>query len=114
MFEDVNLLRWMLAVLALVLMFGSLVIILQKLQTTGGMAAKKQGRLKIGERLMLDGRRKLLLIEHDDKEHLILLGHQSETLISSGKKQDAGKKPGPKKTVQEKTGKAANKPTETA
>ena len=94
MFDDVNLMRWMLGVVALVMMFGSLVVIIKKMQMSGHMTPKKTGRLKVGEKLMLDGRRKLLLIEHDDQEHLILLGHQTETLISSGKRKK--NKPAPK------------------
>lgn len=85
MLEDVNLTRWLLGVIALILMFGSLVVILQKLQNNGGLKPQKQGRLRVKDRLILDGRRRLVIVEHDGKEHLILLGHQGETLIASDK-----------------------------
>lgn len=83
MFEGVDLLRWLLGVLALIFMFGGFILILQKLQSNGGLRPVKQGRLRIKEKLFLDNRRRLLIVAHDDKEHLILLGPQTETLITS-------------------------------
>lgn len=91
--EGFDLERWLLGVVALILMFGSLIVILQKLQNNGGFKKNNQGRLRVRERLVLDGRRRLVIVEHDDKEHLILLGHQHETLISSGKKKTPKRKP---------------------
>ena len=86
MFEGVDLFRWLMGVVALVLMFGGLILILQKLQNGNGLTPTKQGRLRIKERLILDGRRRLVLVEHDNKEHLLLLGQQQETLISTAAK----------------------------
>lgn len=86
--EYISLSKWLMGVVALILMFGSLVVILQKLQNAGGLNQKKQGRMRVKDRLILDGRRRLVIVEHDDTEHLILLGHQHETLISSGPKKD--------------------------
>lgn len=40
-------------------------------------------RLGISETLILDNKRKLLLIHRDDKEHLIMLGPNEETVIES-------------------------------
>lgn len=41
-------------------------------------------RLGIVEIMPLDARRKMVLVRRDDKEHLVILGPGSETLIESG------------------------------
>ncbi len=83
MFDDVNLVRWLMGVVALVFMFGGLVFILQRLQHGGRLVPKHNGQLKILDNLTLDPRRKLVLVKHDDQEHLILLGQQKETIVST-------------------------------
>jgi flagellar protein FliO/FliZ len=40
-------------------------------------------RLRVQESLMLDPRRRLVLIRADDREHLVLLSATGETLLSS-------------------------------
>jgi len=42
-----------------------------------------QGRIKIVETRMLDARKKLVLIRLDDRDHLVLLSPQGDTLITS-------------------------------
>ena len=44
---------------------------------------KNLRRLRVEEALTLDPRRRLLLLRHDDQEHLLLLGPGSDLLISS-------------------------------
>lgn len=39
-------------------------------------------RLGIEEFLPLDGRRRLVLLRHDEREYLVLLGQQGETLLN--------------------------------
>ena len=41
-------------------------------------------RLSVIESLPIDHRRRLLLVRRDDKEHLIMLGAASETVIETG------------------------------
>ena len=41
-------------------------------------------RLKIVEFLPLDTRRRLVLVRRDDKEHLLVLGPDGETVVESG------------------------------
>jgi len=43
----------------------------------------KKKRLSVKEMLPLDARRRVILIERDNKEHLILLGHNSDIVIES-------------------------------
>ncbi|CDO58502.1 hypothetical protein BN1012_Phect288 [Candidatus Phaeomarinobacter ectocarpi] len=48
---------------------------------TGGRASKK--RLEIVESLNLDTKRRMVIIRRDDREHLVLLGVDSETLVET-------------------------------
>lgn len=50
------------------------------LPTAGG----RKRRLSISESLPLDARRRLLIVRRDDREHLIILGAQTETLVEQG------------------------------
>lgn len=44
----------------------------------------RSGRLAVTESLMLDAKRRLVLIRRDDREHLVLVGPAGETVIESG------------------------------
>lgn len=48
---------------------------------TGGRASKK--RLEIVESLNLDTKRRMVIIRRDDREHLVLLGVDSETIVET-------------------------------
>ncbi len=45
-----------------------------------GEKASARGRLSIVETLSIDPKRKLLIIRHDDREHLVMLGDQDVVL----------------------------------
>jgi flagellar protein FliO/FliZ len=83
MFDDVNLLRWILACLGTALLLGAFAMaapyLARRLQT--GRAAPAPRRLKVVESLWLDSRRRLLLVDHDGRELLLLLGPTTETVI---------------------------------
>lgn len=49
----------------------------------GGLPAASK-RLKVVEFLPLDARRRLVIVKRDDKEHLLLLGPQGETVVEAG------------------------------
>lgn len=112
MFDDVNMVRWMLGVLSLVLMFGGFILILKRLQENGQFTGtfkglRPQGRLRITETLQVDSRRKLLMVEDGVEEHLILLGTTQELLVSS---RPMGQKPAkvtPPKVTKPKAKKAS-------
>lgn len=44
----------------------------------------RKRRLAVSESLPLDARRRLLIVRCDDREHLIILGAQSETIVDRG------------------------------
>ncbi|MCC7304976.1 MAG: FliO/MopB family protein [Alphaproteobacteria bacterium] len=71
------------AALAFVLaLMGGLTIFLRKYGFSGpNMNSRK--RLKLVETLPLDSRRRLAIVQCDEKQHLVILGPNSETVIES-------------------------------
>lgn len=57
----------------------------------GGLAKSANGerRLQMVEQFYFEPKRRLVLMRCDDQEHLIMLGHQGETHISSWKIADS-------------------------
>jgi flagellar protein FliO/FliZ len=51
-----------------------------------GIAAQRGGerRLEIVESMALDQRRRLVLVRRDDREHLLVLGPEGETVVETG------------------------------
>ncbi len=45
---------------------------------------KNKRRLKVIESMALDARRRLVLVRRDDKEHLLVLGQDGETVVETG------------------------------
>lgn len=54
------------------------------LNLPGWFQQKPAPRLGVSEHIMVDGRRKLLLIRRDDVEHLVLTGGPVDLLIETG------------------------------
>ena len=82
----------MLAALGCVLaLMGGLALVLKRLGLSGPVV-NNQGkrRLKIIESLPLDARRRLILIQCDDEQHLVLIGPSGEVVIKTGIKPVAG------------------------
>ncbi len=48
-----------------------------------GFKTVQSGRLQVIESRMIDGRRKMVLIKRDNREHLLLLSADKETVIES-------------------------------
>lgn len=82
--EAVDYLKFV-ASLALVLgLMGGLALVLKRLGLGNvGMLPPDKRRLKIVEILMLDPRRKALILRRDDKEHLVILGVNGETVVET-------------------------------
>lgn len=58
---------------------------LRRLGVAGTQMVKSgKRRLKVVEFMPIDHRRRLVIVRRDDKDHLILLGVNGETLIESG------------------------------
>jgi len=67
-----------------VLLMAGLAYIIKRLGLAHAMPVNKsQKRLKIIESQALDGRRRLVIIQCDDKQHLVILGINGETVIKT-------------------------------
>lgn len=74
------------ALVFVVSLMGGLALVLKKLGLSGAVPAMagKEKRLKIIEVLPLDARRKMVIVQRDEVQHLILLGGNHETVIETG------------------------------
>lgn len=74
-------------VAALVFVVGLMILLSQALKRFSGQARALSGgrrrRLQIIEVLPIDARRRAVLIRRDDREHLVLLGANSDTVIET-------------------------------
>lgn len=67
-----------------VALMGGLALVLKKLGLAGPLPAPGgKKRLSLIEALPLDGRRRLLLLQRDDVQHLVILGPGGETVIET-------------------------------
>ena len=74
-------------------LMGGLAFILKKLGLGHGqMISPAKKRLKIVEILPIDARRKAVLLQRDDTQHLVVLGGSGETVIESNIKVPDDKK----------------------
>lgn len=73
------------AALALVLgLMGGLALVMKKLGLSGHVAAASgKKRLSVIEAIPLDARRRLVLLQRDNVQHLVILSANSETLIET-------------------------------
>ncbi len=75
--------KFLLAFVFVLSLMGGLALIMRKLNGNNPVTLPHKKRLRIVEILPLDARRRLVLIRRDDREHLVILGANSETLIES-------------------------------
>ena len=81
--------RFAFALLFVLGLLGAVAYIVRRYGLVPGLpnarAAEKKAekRLAIVETLSLDPKRKLVLVRHDNREHLVLLGDGSESLINA-------------------------------
>lgn len=76
-------------------LMGLLAVALRRVSSIHPAASPKKRRLKIVEILPIDARRRLAIIQRDDRQHLVILGQNGETVIESGfeSKQDVPEQP---------------------
>jgi flagellar protein FliO/FliZ len=86
--EGPTLLRAVSALLIVLAMLGGFAWLLKryghKLNLVGPMVPGKNKRLAIVESLVLDPRRRLLLIRRDQVEHLVLIAHDGQLVVERG------------------------------
>lgn len=81
--ETTEVLRFFMALLFVVSLMGALWLILKRLGVNGGYVPQvgKKRRLKIVEMVSLDANNKAVLLRRDDKDHLVILGANSQTVV---------------------------------
>ena len=80
-----NLVKLLAALFFVLGLMGGLALVLKKLGLSGVVEATKGNkRLKIVESLPLDARRRAVLIQRDDVQHLVIIGQNAETVIETG------------------------------
>jgi flagellar protein FliO/FliZ len=81
--ETTESLRFLMALIFVVSLMGGLWLLLKRLGVNGGFSLQqgKKRRLKIVEILPIDAKHKAILLRRDDKDHLVILGPNSETVI---------------------------------
>ena len=77
-------LKFTLALGLVLALFGVAAWAAKRYLPTVRVGARPGRRLSVVEVLMLDTRRRLVLVRRDEVEHLILLGATSETVIERG------------------------------
>ncbi len=79
-----QILRLLISLAFVISLMGGLAYILKRLGlSTGGNVSHDKRRLKVIEALTLDGRHRAVLLQRDNKQHLVILGPNSETLIET-------------------------------
>ncbi len=84
-FADVNMVRWLLSVLVLILLLGSFALIapyIGKKRNTFSINNKKK-KLSIVETLYIDQKRKVIMFRAGDIEHTILTGVNKDIHLSA-------------------------------
>lgn len=75
--------RLIIALAIVIALMGGLSFILKKLglAQNANLKSGDKRRLKIVESLPLDARRRIVILQRDDVQHLVILGANGETLI---------------------------------
>ncbi len=82
--DTVQFIKFAAALLFVLALMGGLSLVMRRFAGNHPLTAPHRRRLKIIEVLPLDARRKAVLLKRDDREHLVILGATSETVIESG------------------------------
>lgn len=83
-----EILRFISALVLVVSLMGGLWFVLKKIGVNGGFGLQQgtKRRLKIVEILPLDIKHKAVILRCDDKDHLVILGPNGETVIEKSLK----------------------------
>ncbi len=83
--ELTDYLRFAAALVFVLCLMGGLAFVLRKFGA-GALAAPQavRKRLRIIEVLPFDARRRMVLLQRDDTEHLVILGINGETVVETG------------------------------
>lgn len=77
-------LRFAAALVFVIALMGGLALLMKHINAGRYNTIGTRRRLRMREMLALDGRRRLVLIQRDDREHLVILGPNGETVVETG------------------------------
>tara|TARA_B100001179_G_scaffold230988_1_gene219808 strand:+ start:415 stop:723 length:309 start_codon:yes stop_codon:yes gene_type:complete len=97
-----TILRFFFALVLVLIMMGGLGIVLKYVSNSRVVRGNGTKRLSLTETLAIDHKRRAVILKCDEKEHLLILGTNSETLVET---RDVGYES--KKTVKTTKSKAA-------
>lgn len=79
-----EILRFVAALVFVLALMGLLAFALRRMGLAGpALASGKTRRLRLVEVLPLDSRRRAILLERDQKQHLVILGPAGETVVET-------------------------------
>ncbi len=82
--EWTDYLRFIASLLFVLALMGGLWIALKKLGLSGApMTGGQQRRLKVIESLPIDARRRAIILQRDNTQHLVILGPTGETVVET-------------------------------
>lgn len=81
--DSSQLLKFLSALVFVLSLMGLLALIAKYFSQKAPALTQRKRRLRVVESMMLDAKRKLVIVQCDEKEHLIILGANGETLIES-------------------------------
>lgn len=81
--EMLEFVKFAAALLFVLGLMGGLALLMRKFSANTPFTAPHKRRLKVIEILPLDPKRKAVLLKRDNREHLIILGANSELLVES-------------------------------
>ncbi len=78
-----NYLQFAVALLIVLALMGLLTLALKRLNLAQSGLNGKSNRIKIIEQRMIDSRHKVAIIRCDDKDHLVIVGQNGNTIIKT-------------------------------
>ncbi len=83
--EAPDYIKFFAALVFVVALMGLLAYVMKRLNLAGGGGLISTGkrRLKIVETLPLDARRKAVILQRDNRQHLVILGPAGETVVET-------------------------------
>lgn len=85
--DTAQLLKFAAALVFVLSLMGLLALVMRRINNGGSVMPLSRRRLKLVETLPLDPRRKLAIVRCDGREHLLILGTNSETVIETALQQ---------------------------
>lgn len=84
--DTAQVMKFVAALLFVLSLMAMLALVMRRINNGGSVMPVSRRRLKLVETLPIDPRRRLAIIRCDDREHLLILGTNGETVIETNLK----------------------------